>query len=131
MTSDMNGIAGVGAGRAPAIERPAPVVSQAARAVAAAPPDRPRINAPKQVELQVDTVKAKQNLQEAVRALNQQIISSKTGLGFSVDPAVGGPVVTVRKADTGEVIRQIPNEVVVRMAHSIDALKGLLLDKAT
>jgi len=39
-------------------------------------------------------------------------------------------VVTVRKADTGEVIRQIPNDVVVRMAHSIDALKGLMLDKS-
>jgi hypothetical protein len=30
------------------------------------------------------------------------------------------PVVTVTNQQTGEVIRQIPNDVVIRMAHSID-----------
>jgi flagellar protein FlaG len=37
-------------------------------------------------------------------------------------------VVTVRSAETGEVIRQIPNEVVVRVAHNIERVKGLLLN---
>ena len=39
------------------------------------------------------------------------------------------PVVVVRKEDTGEVIRQIPNPEVLKVAHSIDALKGLLMNK--
>jgi len=37
-------------------------------------------------------------------------------------------VVTVTNQQTGEVIRQIPNEVVIRMARSIDESKGNLLN---
>ena len=51
-------------------------------------------------------------------------------LSFAIDPSrKGQPVVIVRKEDTGEVIRQIPNEVVVKVAHNIEALKGLLMNK--
>jgi uncharacterized FlaG/YvyC family protein len=35
-------------------------------------------------------------------------------------------VVYVKNAETGEVVRQIPNEVVVRLAHSIESFKGIL-----
>ena len=63
--------------------------------------------------------------------LNQQIASTSRGLGFHMDEAVGGPVVTVRSADTGEVVRQIPNEVVVRVAHSIEKMKGLMFNSKT
>jgi len=34
----------------------------------------------------------------------------------------------VKKQDTGEVIRQIPNEVVIKVAHSLDKLKGLFFN---
>jgi flagellar protein FlaG len=44
---------------------------------------------------------------------------------------VGAPVVTVKNADTGEVVRQLPNEVVVRIAHNIEEFKGLLHNKLT
>jgi flagellar protein FlaG len=54
--------------------------------------------------------------------------STKTGLGFSIDESQNRPVVTVRNAETGEVVRQIPTDVVLRMGHSIDAMKGLLLN---
>jgi uncharacterized FlaG/YvyC family protein len=37
-------------------------------------------------------------------------------------------VVTVTNQETGEVIRQIPNEVIIRMARSIDETKGNLLN---
>jgi len=38
------------------------------------------------------------------------------------------PVVTVTNQQTGEVIRQIPNDVVIRMARSIDETGGNLLN---
>ena len=63
--------------------------------------------------------------------LNHQLASSKRGLGFHIDEAVGGPVVTVRSSETGEVVRQIPNEVVVRVAHSIEKMKGLIFNSKT
>lgn len=105
----------------------APMQSEGVRA-AVAQPTAPKVSAPKPVELNFDEAKARKNLQEAVSALNEQMASSKTGLGFSVDESQNRPVVTVRNAETGEVVRQIPTDVVLRMGHSIDAMKGLLLN---
>ncbi len=113
------------AGRTPAPV--APMQSEGARA-AVAQPAAPKVSAPKPVELNFDEAKARKNLQEAVSALNEQMDSTKTGLGFSVDESQNRPVVIVRNSETGEVVRQIPTEVVLRMGHSIDAMKGLLLN---
>jgi len=38
-------------------------------------------------------------------------------------------VITVTDSQTGKVVRQIPFEVVVHVAHSIEKMKGLLFDK--
>lgn len=105
-----------------------PAVAQAVAAPVAAPP---KVAAPKPVEIQYDEAKARKNLQDAVSALNDQMTASKTGLGFSIDKSLDRPVVIVRNTETGEVVRQIPTEVVVRLAHSIDDMKGLLLNATT
>ena len=65
---------------------------------------------------------AKQAFAKETAELMTDIIAGNT------DPAVNRPVVTVTNRETGEVIRQIPNEVVVKMAHSIDENKGNLLN---
>ena len=91
-------------------------------------PETPKVQAPKPVAIKFDASEVRQNIQEAVSMLNQQLTSTKRGLGFQIDEAVGGPVVTVRSSETGDVIRQIPNEVVVRVAHNIEKFKGLLLN---
>jgi flagellar protein FlaG len=117
------GSAGVAAMR---VNTPAPASSQAPGSSAIQIPDTPKVQAPKPVAIKFDASEVRQNLQEAVKMLNQQMSSTKRGLGFQVDEAVGGPVVTVRSAESGEVVRQIPNEVVVRVAHNIEKIKGLL-----
>ena len=125
MVSELQGI-GNSAGRSPPpVVHAGSVGAQAAAVPVVAPP---KVFAPKPVELQFDEVRARQNLHEAVKALNEQMVASKTGLGFSVDKSLDRPVVTVRNTETGEVVRQIPTEVVVRLAHSIDDMKGLLLN---
>ena len=43
-----------------------------------------------------------------------------------MDEKLGRPIVYVKNATTGELVRQIPNEVVVRIAHSIADFKGML-----
>ena len=127
MVSEISKMASGGAGVAAARPvAPAPASSQAPGSSAIQIPDTPKVQAPKPVAIKFDASEVRQNLQEAVRMLNQQMSSTKRGLGFQVDEAVGGPVVTVRSADSGEVIRQIPNEVVVRVAHNIEKIKGLL-----
>ena len=110
-------------GHSPTYTAAAPAAAAPATVAAA-----PKVSAPKPVAIQFDEGRARQNLQAAVSALNDQMTATKTGLGFSLDKALNRPVVTVRNTETGEVVRQIPTEVVVRMAHSIDAMKGLLLN---
>ena len=119
------GGAGVAAAR-PTAPAPASASSQAPGSSAIQLPDTPKVQAPKAVAIKFDASEVRQNLQEAVSMLNQQMASTKRGLGFQVDEAVGGPVVTVRSAESGEVVRQIPNEVIVRVAHNIEKVKGLL-----
>ena len=68
-------------------------------------------------------------VRQAVEMLNKQLSKSNQVLGFSYDESVKSPVITVTNSESGEVIRQIPNEQVVRMAHHIDQLKGLVFNK--
>jgi flagellar protein FlaG len=129
MVSEISNIATRNAGAAAMPNRaPAPASSQAPGSSAIQIPETPKVQAPKPVAIKFDASEVRQNLQEAVSMLNQQMASTKRGLGFQIDEAVGGPVVTVRSSETGDVIRQIPNEAVVRVAHNLEKIKGLLLN---
>ena len=90
-------------------------------------PDKPAIALPKRPEIQFNAAENKKNLEEAVAFLNQQVSSQKNGLGFSLNDHIDVPVVTVKNTVTGEVVRQIPNEVVIRVAANIDTVKKGLL----
>ena len=89
-------------------------------------PEAPKVQAPKPVAIHFDAAEVRQSVIDAVKLLNEQINANNRGLGFHVDEAVGGPVVTVRSTETGEVVRQIPNETIVNIAHNFDRMKGLL-----
>ena len=84
--------------------------------------------APKPVAIQFDPNAARQSIQEAVSILNQQVKQTNRGLGFRMDEVLNAPVVTVVSESTGEVVRQIPNEVVVRIAHNIEKMKGFFFN---
>ena len=124
MISESQGI-GSAVNNRPPVQNTSTAGAQSAVAPAVA---APKVVAPKPVALQFDEGKMRQNLRDAVKALNEQMVSSKTGLGFKYDESLDRPVVTVRNTQTGEVVRQIPSEVVVQMAHSIDDMKGILLN---
>lgn len=89
------------------------------------------VQAPKHVDIKVDTEKQRADLQASIEQLNKVLKDGGRALSFSMDEQVGGPVVTVKNAETGVVIRQIPNEVVVRIAHNIEEFKGLLHNEFT
>jgi flagellar protein FlaG len=86
----------------------------------------PKVQAPKPIEIKVDLEKMRAGLQESLEKMNQVMRDGGRNLTFSMDEKVGGLVIFVKNADTGEVVRQIPSEAVVRMAHSMDAFKGIL-----
>ena len=89
----------------------------------------PRVSDIKPADIQFDPAKARQNLHAAVSMLNEQMASTKQGLGFSFDESINAPVIRVSNIHTGEVVRQIPTEDVIHMAHKIDDLKGILFNK--
>ena len=116
-------------GRAAVSASAAELAMPAATAVDGHPtPDtsKPKVQAPKPVEIKVDIEKMRANLKESIEKINESLRDGGRNLNFHMDEKVGGLVVLVKNADTGEVVRQIPNETVVRMAHSMEALKGLL-----
>ena len=73
-----------------------------------------------------DTRDQSRRLDEALTRLNEMMKNSKRNLAFSRDEAINATVITVKDTVSGEVVRQIPNEAVLRVAHSIDELKGML-----
>ena len=91
-------------------------------------PAQPKVTAPKAIDIKFDAAEVRQSLQEAVSILNKQLNAHNRGIGFSLDDALEVPVVTVRSTTTGEVVRQIPNEAAVRVAHNIESIKGLLVN---
>jgi flagellar protein FlaG len=91
----------------------------------------PKVAAPKPVEIKVDLEKMKANLQESLQKLNETMRDGGRNLSFQMDEQRGGLVVQVKNADTGEVVRQIPNDVVVRMARNFEAFKGILHNELT
>ena len=123
-------------GIAAAVPQASPVPKSAAPAVPAAPaaPAAPAVSAvPKapaiKVEPMVDPKQMRENLQEAIEKLNDQVERNGRGLNFSVDDRLNRPIITVRSTATGEVVRTIPNEVVIKVAHNIEDIKGLLMDQ--
>ena len=79
--------------------------------------------------IQFDPQKLHENLKEAIAQLNKQLADSGRTLGIKMDDVLNSPVVTVKSTKTGEVIRQIPSEAVIKAAHTIEQLKGLLVDE--
>ena len=105
-----------------------PAAGQQTKAAVLDAPAQPKVTAPKPIDIKFDAAEVRQSLQEAVSILNKQLNEHNRGIGFSLDDALEVPVVTVRSTTTGEVVRQIPNEAAVRVAHNIESTKGLLIN---
>ena len=126
MSSEIGKIAAGGAGVAVMRPRtPTPITPHPSESAPALADQAPKVIAPQPVAIQFNAAEERQNLKEAVSLLNQQMATTNRGLGFRMDDVLDSPVVTVRSDQTGEVIRQIPTEVVVRVAHNIEKMKGL------
>lgn len=61
--------------------------------------------------------------------LNQVLAAFNRDLRFSVDKETEKTVIKIVDSKTGEVIRQIPPEVMLKLMHHIDRTLGLILDE--
>lgn len=123
-----NDISSVSAARPPVVSTPAPIAPQTARPDAA-PVQQADIKLPVKADLKFDEQEMQHNLKQALDSLNEQMKQNGRNLSFRMDEAVNRPIVTVTNAQTGEVIRQIPNETVLRIAHNMEDLKGMFLNE--
>jgi flagellar protein FlaG len=71
-----------------------------------------------------------ENLESAVSKLNDYVQNISRTLSFSIDDSIGQTVIAVYDSETEELIRQIPAEETIKMAHSIEEqLSTLLLNE--
>jgi len=108
------------------------------QATAKAVPERvaPKI-APESVKSEADQVK-RQTLNElavhhseyiqAVDQINAALQKIPTTLAFQVDESSKRFIVNVSDISTGERIRQIPGDAVLRIARQLESLKGIIFD---
>lgn len=105
---------------------------------AKAVPDRvaPTI-APEKLKSQADSTKAAtmnqlnqnhQDFKKAVIEINKALEKIPTSLAFQVDETSNRFIVNVADISTGELIRQIPGEAVLRIARQLESLKGIIFD---
>ena len=76
-----------------------------------------------------DPQEMQRHLEEALAQLNEQMKQNGRDLNFSRDPSADRTIITVRSSQTGEVIRQIPDATLLRVAHNIEQVKGMLLNE--
>ncbi|KAB0506219.1 MULTISPECIES: flagellar protein FlaG [Pseudomonas] len=100
-----------------------------ATTVADQPAEKPRAE-PAQVVDVKEVRKTEQSEQDklkmAVQEIEKFVQSVKRNLEFSIDEPSGKVVVKVIASESGEVVRQIPNEEVLKLANSLNDASSLL-----
>jgi len=76
-----------------------------------------------------ESEESQKKIRDAVAQLQDEMGSKNISLGFAVDPVSKRSVIYVSNKETGELIRQVPAESVLRVAQSIENLKGLIFDE--
>jgi flagellar protein FlaG len=126
-------ISAVRAGQGPAVQaaqaRPELAVPRAAAAPQAAPASNAALEPIKKGAVKFDPDQMRKNLEDIVQRMNEQVKQTNANLAFSVDEVADRFVISVKQSLSGEIIRQIPDESILRIAHSIEKLRGLLTDK--
>jgi len=82
---------------------------------------------PKAQLRQIDEMR--RNLSDAIEQVNEQLRKQAQNLNFAIDKNSGRTVITVRNTQSGEVVRQIPDDVVLKVAHNVEQLKGMLFNQ--
>jgi flagellar protein FlaG len=136
MNNDISAINTAKAAVPTAAHVPAPAPAAAAATAAALPANAAAAEekqpAPEpKFEPLVSKEEQRENLRSAIQRLNDMMKESSRDLNFSMDETTDRVVITVKNANTGEVVRQIPDATFLRVSHNLENLKGVLLNKST
>ena len=72
-----------------------------------------------------------EQLQAAVDRINQSNAASKRNVLFQVDSISGKDIVKVTSKQSGEIIRQLPSEELIKFAQNLEYVMGMLFDNKT
>jgi flagellar protein FlaG len=101
---------------------PIRTVSASAVTAGSKSPVSGKSDVPQAVKAQhADLKEMQEHVEAAVAQMNEYIQSTQRDLHFSYDKASGETVVKVLDRSTQEVIRQIPDETFLKLAHSKDS----------
>ncbi len=85
-----------------------------------------RRNVQAQSVSQMSVEDALRNFQKKLKKFREVL---KSEAEFQIDRSTGMVIVKIKDKDTGQIIRQIPPDVVVKLARTIDEFLGMLLDE--
>jgi len=85
--------------------------------------------ATKPSDIEKNTSKSRNVIEKAAEQLQQFVQSMGRDLNFSVDSLTGYNIVRVVDSSTGELIRQLPSEELLRLAKSMETLKNVLVSQ--
>jgi len=74
--------------------------------------------------------KVADDIEEAIDTLNDALAKAPTKAMISRDEELNRYIVRIADERSGEVIREIPSEAVLKFARNLQEIKGLLFDKA-
>ena len=80
-------------------------------------------------ETPTDAARRATGLEEAARALNSELEPYAVALEFSRDDETGATVVRVVDQRTGDLLRQIPQEALLRLSAALGELQGMIFDR--
>lgn len=87
-----------------------------------------RLRAEKGVDVATETFSV-DRIRETVRELEEALPKAANNLRFHVDEVLKRPVITVVDKSSGEVIRTLPSDEVIRVMHNIDTMRSILFEQ--
>jgi len=114
-------------GAAASSSPPTPVDRQASVQSPSVQEQQAELRAKRAQELSEQAQEGQQGVREAITRLNDYVQSVQRDLQFQLDDTSGKTVVTVIDRQTSEVVRQIPDEVALRLAQDLQQDEPLSL----
>ena len=72
-----------------------------------------------------------ESIDDAVEVLNQALTLRNTAASISRDGELNRYLITIRDKESGEVVREIPDEALIKFARNLQELRGILFDETT
>ena len=71
------------------------------------------------------------SMEEAVAVLNEALSRKNTSAVIRRDEELNRFLVTIKDKESGEIIREIPDEALIKFARNLQELRGILFDERT